>query len=418
MVTPMNSLSPSSLSRLFHTLLAAGTVAALASGVLTPAASAQTTVTISKVAGKSNPGIYVADFQGPAEMRDLLVRTLVQCDWFTVLPNASGAMYQVRAAYGESPTPYLDVQVSYGATGNLRFRQTSRNSQRGWVVYQAVDQILTRLFKVPGLCASSIAFANGARGYKEIFACNFDGSNAHSVTFNQTISTEPSWGPSAGSMVYTLYQKNCTDVVLIDMINRRHRPISQFPGLNSGASLSHDGQIAALTLSRDRKVELYLIRLRDRALQRLTNDSAVESSPCWSPDDTQICFVSDRGGHPNLYLMPSRGGQAQRLPTNTGEAVSPDWSPVSNKICFATKALGDYDLAVMDMGAGRSVELVTRGGGPWESPSWAPDGRHVVCTQAAGTKKRLCMVDTWSGKVTAITKAGDLSLPSWSPLSP
>ena len=293
-------------------------------------------------------------------------------------------------------------------------------------MYRAVDSLISRTFKegkpAIGLCATTIAFAigSGGRGSKEIFTCNFDGSGMQQLTHNNSISTEPSWGPTVSSLVYTLYNHNCTDVALVDPPSKRQRPLSQFPGLNSGATLSPSGAWVALTLSRDRQVELYIMHVASRQLVRLTRDAAVESSPCWSPDGSQICYVSDRGGKPRLYLIAARGGEAHTLPRGGGaESVSPDWSKVANKVCFATGGGGNYQLALLDMSAPRPVALVikTDKGGSYESPSWMPDGRHVVCTRQVGRNSReLCMVDTETGRVTRILNAADTSLPSASPL--
>lgn len=368
---------------------------------------------ITKERTESNPGIYLADFQGPAPMKEALLRALTQSDWFTPVNQPSSAKYTLKAT---AVAGTMDLQLSGGGL-NVSLRESSRSSVPSWVVYQAVDALITKVFQAPGLCATTIAFANGARGRKEVFVCNFDGTGARQLTHNGSISTEPSWGSQAGSLVYTLYDNGYTDVVLADLVNQRQRRISQEPGLNAGAALSHDGQWAALCLSRDRKVELYTLRLIDKAKRRITNDVSVESSPCWAPNDSQICFVSDKAGKPNLFLVPAAGGTPQRLISSTAEAVSPDWSAISNKICFATRLGGEYQLAVVDMNKPRrDAVLVTRGGGNWESPSWAPDGRHVVCTRSGGKSRELCIVDTWFGRVLKVTTAGDYSLPSWSDL--
>jgi tol-pal system beta propeller repeat protein TolB len=393
---------------------AVGVALGLFFGGILPPASAQ--VLIRKTAAEANPGIYLAEVTGPSEIQTLLPRILAQSDWFTVVSTPAEATYTLRARYSESPAPTLEMQVSGGTGSDMAFRQVARSQRQNWVVYQAVDTLIGKLFRSPGLCASSIAFVNGRMGYKEIFSCRFDGSAAKKITSNRSISTEPSWGPRAATLVYTLYDHGATDVVLADVVNQRQRRVSQFPGLNAGAALSRDGQWAALCLSRDRKVELYLLRVSDRALLRLTNDPAVESSPCWSPDGSQLCYVSDKAGRPNLYLIPVRGGQAQRLIPSGAEAVSPDWSVTANKICFATRALGSYDLAVVDMGVPtREVQYLTRGG-RYESPSWAPDGRHIVCTHQVGKQREICMVDSWTGRIQKITTPGDYALPSWSDL--
>jgi len=393
-------------------------LAATALFSLLPSSSQAQHVTITKNAMASNPGLYLADFKGPADIRSRLLKVLTQSDWFTVLPTPDGATYKLQASYVTAPAPALEMSLTAGTAGTpISFRQTTRRRSDDWLLYQAVDTLISKVFKNPGLCASNIAFANGRQGFKEIFSCNFDGTNARQVTFNRSISTEPSWNPRATSLVYTLYSSTYTDVVLADLVNQRQRKISEFPGLNAAADLSPDGLWAALCLSRDRQVELYRMRVSDRALTRLTSDKAVESSPTWSPNGSQICYVSDKSGKPNLYVISAGGGSAQRLIAATAEAVSPCWSKVSNKICFATKSTGDYSLAIVDMNASsREATMITPEGGRWESPSWAPDGRHIVSTHQVGNKRELCMVDSWYGRIMKITTAGDYSLPDWSEL--
>ena len=218
-------------------------------------------------------------------------------------------------------------------------------------------------------------------------------------------------------MVYTLYANNATNVILMDLLGKRQRRLSSFRGLNAGADLSPDGRWAALCLSRDRRIDLYLLAVESGRLRRLTTNSAVESSPCWSPDGSRICYVSDQAGRPQLYTMPARGGNATRLLGNSAESVSPDWSAVSNKICYATRAGRNYVLAVMDMAQpGTPPKIITRADGDWESPSWAPDGRHIVCSHRINGKSGLAMVDSWYGRILPVTQPADHTLPSWSDL--
>jgi TolB protein len=151
--------------------------------------------------------------------------------------------------------------------------------------------------------------------------------------------------------------------------------------------------------------------------RRLTNDICVESSPCWAPDGQTICFVSDKVGKPQLYLLPIQGGKAQRLQTGGNECVSPDWSIVSNKLCYSTKSnSGQYVLAVLDMKQKNPMpQIITAAAGNWEAPSWAPDGRHLVCVRSSGRNRDLYIVDSWLKSITPISQGANLALPAWAP---
>jgi len=382
-------------------------------------------VHVRKQATEGNPTLFVASMDASEALASRFKSVVARCDWFTVVNSAEAATYLVSARQIVGTPPALDVKVS-STTGQLaRFVQKAGRQDTDRLAFLAVDGLIRVLFSNPGLCATKIAFAVGVRRgdtvVKEVFTCNFDRTGARQLTHNSSISTEPSWGPKASSLVYTLYEQNTTSVVLVDRLRQTQRRLSTFPGLNAGAAVSPDGQWAALCLSQEKQVDLYLLHVSTRRIRALTRDVAVESSPCWSPNGTQICYVSDRAGRPQLYITTATTkARPRRLLRSTAETVSPDWSPLSNMICFATRMGEQYALGVVDMdNLAAGTQIVTNAAGDWEAPSWAPDGRHVVCSRRLDASRALWMVDTRHGRALPITKSGgvgapDHSLPTWS----
>ncbi|MBT3378362.1 MAG: hypothetical protein HN742_34915 [Lentisphaerae bacterium] len=359
--------------------------------------------------------MHIASVSAPAAIEKLIRSTIRRCGWFEVVNDRAKAEYVLQCQFMAGPPAALQVRADARSGTAAHFRQTSGSNDTSRLVYLAVDRLIYSVTGNKGLCASKIAFAVGTQRGKEIFTCNFDGTGAERVTHNQTISTEPSWGPRAATLVYTLYDNNATIVALVDMLGKRQRRLSRFPGLNAGGDLSPDGRFAAVSLSRDGRVELYILELGTGRLRRLTSDEAVESSPCWSPNGREICYVSDRQGKPQLYIISTGGGNPRRVLSESVESVSPDWSSVANKICFSFRAGGEYSLAIVDAKGGEKVSL-TNAAGDWESPSWAPDGRHIICSRRLQGKRGLYMVDSWHKRLQPVTSPGDHSLPSWSEL--
>lgn len=396
-------------NRLASALLTILCLASLATGLC-----AQTTGSVTKTV-QGNPTLGITSFSGDASARGILETMLVRCDWFQVVKDSSADRAQARLDVTASANAYL-VQARISGAQERIVRVNASGSDWHDAAAKAVDSLLAELFGVPALCTRPIAYVKtDAGGKKEVFTIRVDGSGQKRLTHNNALSTEPAWGHS-GALVYTLNQNNALKIVLVDLKNNRQRTISSSRGLNASAALSRDGRYVALPLSLGKQVDLYLLDLKEGRRTRLTQDRDVESSPAFSPDGAQICFVSDRTGRPQLYLISTSGGDARRLTKGASECVSPDWSPKSNKLCYSTRVNGQYVVAVMDPSNPQGGhEIVTDAAGNWEAPSWAPDGRHIVCTRSTGGKQDLYMVDTLFHTFQPLTRGARLSLPAWAP---
>ena len=396
-------------NRLASALLTILCLASLATGLC-----AQTTGSVTKTV-QGNPTLGITSFSGDASARGILETMLVRCDWFQVVKDSSADRAQARLDVTASANAYL-VQARISGAQERIVRVNASGSDWHDAAAKAVDSLLAELFGVPALCTRPIAYVmTDAGGKKEVFTIRVDGSGQKRLTHNNALSTEPAWGHS-GALVYTLNQNNALKIVLVDLKNNRQRTISSSRGLNASAALSRDGRYVALPLSLGKQVDLYLLDLKEGRRTRLTQDRDVESSPAFSPDGAKICFVSDRTGRPQLYLISTSGGDARRLTKGASECVSPDWSPKSNKLCYSTRVNGQYVVAVMDPSNPQGGhEIVTDAAGNWEAPSWAPDGRHIVCTRSTGGKQDLYMVDTLFHTFEPLTRGARLSLPAWAP---
>ncbi len=74
--------------------------------------------------------------------------------------------------------------------------------------------------------------------------------------------------------------------------------------------------------------EIYIADADGANPRRLTNEKAQDSSPSWSPDGTQIAFVSDlakRGDSNDIYVVDAAGGAPKPITKNGVWDLEPDW---------------------------------------------------------------------------------------------
>ena len=105
--------------------------------------------------------------------------------------------------------------------------------------------------------------------------------------------------------------------------------------------ISPDGRSVAFVkvspdpLEKSYKRNIWLYSVADGAVSQLTRGDK-DSQPRWSPDGTQLAFVSARGDKPQVYLLPTTapGGEARALTSMENGAHSPGWSPDGGRIAF------------------------------------------------------------------------------------
>ena len=112
------------------------------------------------------------------------------------------------------------------------------------------------------------------------------------------------------------------------------------------AVLAQDLQIAgkiAFRSDRDGNGEIYVMNADGTNQTRLTNNSAEDIWPSWSPDGTKIAFMSDRDGNGEIYVMNADGTNQTRLTNNSATEYCPSWSPDGTKIVFMSNRDGGGD---------------------------------------------------------------------------
>ena len=342
-----------------------------------------------------NPTLVFKGVGGDPLLAKYVISDLINCGWFKVLSGGKSDFIVTGRVYGNA----LVLDVTNGSGAPLYSIQASAPDQRK-LSQAAVDALLKKEFGVEGICRTKIVFsAETKRNQREIYICDFDGGNIRRLTSNATLSIEPSWHPDGKSIIYNQYLLSSTPLVQYDLVRNRSRALSSHAGINAGR-ISPDGRKLALILTDRNQLDLYVRDLNGGNLRRLTNDRATEASPAWSPDSQSICYVSDLSGRPKLYIIRAAEGAPRRVQGVLGsEAVSPDWSQ-DNKIAYSAK-LGGYVLKVVDLSQtmgypppkNRDNSIIADSSAPavtGESPSWAPDNRHVVVS----SRGAIYIVDT------------------------
>lgn len=110
--------------------------------------------------------------------------------------------------------------------------------------------------------------------------------------------------------------------------------------------VSPDGERIVFDLLGD----LYLLPIGGGDAEALTNGMAWDMMPRFSPDGSEIAFISDRTGGDNVWTMPADGGEPRQISREDFRLVNnPVWSPdgrfiAARKHFVSTRSLGSGEI--------------------------------------------------------------------------
>jgi len=148
-------------------------------------------------------------------------------------------------------------------------------------------------------------------------------------------------------------------------------------GTQVNLDVSPDGQTIVFDLLGD----LYTIPRGGGQATRLTRGMALDLHPVFSPDGSQILFVSDRSGNENIWMVDADGSDPRPVTTERGDFhfADPEWSPDGDYVLVRKNESGSPN-------PGRQAWLVHVSGGTGMALAeaaeglgfrWGPDGRAI-----------------------------------------
>lgn len=163
--------------------------------------------------------------------------------------------------------------------------------------------------------------------------------------------------------------------------------------------------------ARDGNEQIYIMNTDGSSQTRLTNNSANDFDPAWSPDGSKIAFVSSWGGTYVTYVMNADGSGQTRL--NAGGA-DPVWSPDGSRIAFHSSG-GIY---VMNADGSNQIRL-TNNATTDLYPTWSPDGSKIAFRSGESTGRvngEIYVINAdGTGKIQLTNNSANNRDPAWSP---
>ena len=277
---------------------------------------------------------------------------------------------------------------------------------------QFVNEIVLYLTGERGLPQGRLAFVSGSTDKKELYLTDL-GGQAKQLTRLGTLTLTPAWARDGSEIFFCSYRGGFPALYAVNPASGNVRKLAGHGTLNVTPAAGPGGLLAA-TLNKDKDQEIYLLDRQGNIKQRLTNSPGIDISPTFSPDGSQMAFVSNRAGSPQIFIMAGSGGQARRLTMSGSYNVSPCWSPKGDLIAYAGRARGGFQIFVISPQGGSPRQITQEGSN--ESPTFSPDGAFIACSSTRDGKPAIYVVNVRTGAATRVTDMpGAQTQPAWAP---
>ncbi len=181
---------------------------------------------------------------------------------------------------------------------------------------------------------------------------------------------------------------------------------------------SPDGTQLAYVSFETQKAVVWVQDVATGARRMVANFRGSNSAPTWSPDSRQLVVTLSSEGIAQLFTIPAAGGTPVRLVRSGAIDTEAAWAPDGKSLFFVSDRGGGpqiYRLPMAGAAAAGGAQRVSFSGGYNISPAVSPDGKLLAYITRQGNAYRLVTQDLDSGVVTPLTDTSDDESPSFAP---
>lgn len=242
-----------------------------------------------------------------------------------------------------------------------------------------------------------------------------------------------SWSPDGESLVYSMQGS----LWLQGTDSTTATQLTAGPGYDYQPDGSPVDERIVFSRYLDDAVELYQLNRSNGAVTRLTSGGDVNIDARWSPDGLRVAWVSTAGtgrfhivtgaiGNDGLSGEPLRPERRSTNPryyySEYDHELSPSWSPDGTELLFVSnpeKAYGTGGLWRQSLAGGAEAVAVHDEETTWKAhPDWSPDGRRVIWSSYRGRQWNQLWITTSAGEghpVPLTYGDFDITAARWSP---
>ena len=179
-------------------------------------------------------------------------------------------------------------------------------------------------------------------------------------------------------------------------------------------SWSPDGSQLAYVSFENKRPEIYIQHLASAKRTKVSGFSGINSAPSWSPDGKQLALVLSKDGNPEIYTMNIATKRLKRITNHRGIDTEPVWTPDGRSIIFTSNRPGTPQIYRVSANGG-AVRRLTFEGRYNTAASVSPDGRYLAVVHNSGGQYKIAQLDMETGTLLELTNTNLDESPSFAP---
>ncbi len=351
----------------------------------------------------------------------------------------AGAHYFQVMAVNDQGTAVSDIVTVTieGISFSGRWPLLWADNRRGnWDIWKRQGDVLTNLTADSNADeidpawswdGQAIAYATNKDGHFEIYRMNANGTADSRVRLTQTdnsvTNVGPSWSRDGQSLAITSDAGtfNNLDIYIISAFPATPQPVTDdtrltWPNAPVVPSPTPEGPSPTPTPTSTPYIAATSTPAPTSSYYDNFFRQTTSRQPNFSPDGTQITFISNRSGHDEVYVMAATGYYQRQLTFSGGDNIWPRWSPDGARIAFTSFRDGNWELYTIRPDGSEEVRLTTNLAADTQ-PTWAGSNQYLVfITTRNGGRNDIYAISDDGRQVVPVQVDGfQHYAPAWSP---
>jgi len=275
-----------------------------------------------------------------------------------VIAKRDDAAYRCQVAV--VPTPVITATVTPTAT---------------IAVAATVTATVTPTVSIPDTGKIAFAAYDDAQEEYAIYVVQADGNGLRRVVRE---ASQPAFSPDGQEIAFHSWRRDRLGLQVVSAEGGEMADVIIGTSIEDGSpGWSRDGAKIAFASNKevDRKWRIYVGWLTGTGEPV---ELRLGESPDWSPEGDQIVYrgCDERGGNCGLYIMDENGANPTRLTTDDSDNA-PAWSPDGSQVAFMSVRDGNWEIYVVDLANPKPRRLTTNPANDG-LPAWSPDGQRIA----------------------------------------